>query len=379
MKNKTQIDLTAKTVVKSFRSRIACDKEKHILTQLTDTGLVPKLFSCDGFSVTMEYCDGVLLSELFRSDDCEAICAAIQKLAEWFEMFERSILEKTGEYITLEDINPRNFIYDPRSDSIRGIDFEAWHTGGPSENLLYMPAMVRTSQFCNEELSKASFDLALQIAADQSGKCFEHVCGLVNTAVEKRLLRRRIMAFVRQCDCVVIAGGKSSRMGSPKGLLRLGGYTFVDKLIYSAQIFDTVYISANTDDYSCFNCDTIVDIYKDKGPIGAIHAALSKTKKDKVFFIPCDTPFITEKTIIDFFGKADQDAECNVMRYRDRVYPTIAVYDKSILPVVEQQIEQDCLKMMLLLERMYTHFVSAGSEYELTNINTPQDYNLLKG
>lgn len=375
MKNKTEFYPDTKTAVKSFRSKIAKDKEKYILSLLSDSGLVPKLLSSDGFGITMEYCEGAPVSEIFGGENEENICIAIEKLAQWFDDFNKEVSKKTGGYIALEDINPRNFLYNRKTGAVIGIDFEAWHNGSEFDNILYMPAMVKTSHFKDEKTAKACFDFAVKTAAKHSGKSVEEVCGFAYTAEKNIVARRKIMGKVRQCDCVIMAGGKSSRMGSPKGLLTLGKYTFTDRIIYASQIFDNVYISANTDDYNEFNCRVFADFYKDKGPVGAVHSALLNCKKDRVFFVPCDTPFISEKFIMDFFAKADLNADCNITKCGERAYPTIALYNKSCLDTLGKMINENNLKMMLLADNLNANFVTTDSEHELTNVNTVEEYN----
>jgi molybdopterin-guanine dinucleotide biosynthesis protein A len=112
--------------------------------------------------------------------------------------------------------------------------------------------------------------------------------------------------------------------------------------------------------------------------MGAIHAALTECENEYVFFIPCDMPFITEENIFYLFDTMDTTADAVVFTAKDRIFPTVGIYRKSILPQLEKQIESGNYKMMKLLESIKTQYVQAPFSHQFKNINTPADYDSIK-
>ena len=357
MKNK--ILITDSTVKKHFHSKIAFEKERHILNLLAESGLTANSYHIDDRYIELEYINGQTLSQLIDKDE-HNLLAVFDKLILWIREFN-SITKN----IVLDDINLKNFIYS--DGKIYGIDFESWHCGDNTENYTAVLAAVNTAYFKNEDIKKS---LCGHIESLINSDCIE----TVRMQVEKINLRRRVMKKIRNADCVILAGGKSSRMGSPKGLLEYAGHTFIDHIIFNTSVFDCQYISANNRLYNNFNCEIIKDKHMNIGPVGAVHAALTECQKEYVFFIPCDMPFVTEESILLLFDKMESGADAVVFTVDDRVFPTVAIYRKTALPAVKSQIENTNYKMMELLNSIHTQYVTAPFPQQFKNINTPKDY-----
>lgn len=361
MKNK--ILITDSTVKKYFHSKIAFEKERHILNLLAESGLTANSYHIDDRYIELEYINGQTLSQLIDKDE-HNLPAVFDKLILWIREF--NIITKN---IVLDDINLKNFIYS--DGKIYGIDFESWHCGDNTENYAAILAAVNTAYFKNEDIKKS---LCGHIESLINSDCIE----TVRMQVKKINLRRRAMKKIKLADCVIMAGGKSSRMGRPKALLEYAGFTFMDHIIYNTSVFDRQYISANDSLYNGFGCRVIPDTVAGAGPLGAVCSALEKCKSEYVFFIPCDMPFITQETVFHLFDKMNSDADAAVFTAEGRVFPTIAVYRKTVLPQARKQLESGNYKMMDLLGLIRTQYVSSPYPQQFKNINTPRDYEAIK-
>lgn len=361
MKNK--ILIADSTVKKYFHSKIAFEKERHILNLFAESGLTANSYHIDDRYIQLEYINGQTLSQLIDKDE-HNLPAVFDKLILWIRQFN-SITKN----IVLDDINLKNFIYS--DGKIYGIDFESWHCGDNTENYAAILAAVNTAYFKNEDIKKK---LCGHIESLINSGCIE----TVRMQVKKINLRRRAMKKIKLADCVIMAGGKSSRMGRPKALLGYDGHTFLDHIIYNTSVFDRQYISANNNLYDQFNCKIINDKYTDIGPMGAIHAALAECANEYVFFIPCDMPFVSEESIFCLFDKMENNADAVVFVAQEKVFPTVGIYRKSILPQLEKQIESGNYKMMKLLDSIKTQYVQAPFPHQFKNINTPADYDSIK-
>lgn len=86
----------------------------------------------------------------------------------------------------------------------------------------------------------------------------------------------------------ILAGGKNSRMGGrDKSFIEIGGTSIIERTIRLFEgIFEEIILATNPSyayKYYAGRVITIEDEIKDAGPLGGIHAALSKTSKKGVF------------------------------------------------------------------------------------------------
>ena len=110
--------------------------------------------------------------------------------------------------------------------------------------------------------------------------------------------------------CVILAGGKSSRMGTDKALLELNGKKFIEQISEELDWFEEKIIAhGNNRELSGTSWTLISDSYPNHGPIGGIHAALSVCQSDALFVVTCDIPLISKrlvKEICDIFEQEDE-------------------------------------------------------------------------
>jgi molybdopterin-guanine dinucleotide biosynthesis protein A len=96
----------------------------------------------------------------------------------------------------------------------------------------------------------------------------------------------------------ILAGGKSVRMGTDKGLVDFKGKPMIKHLIEIVQpLFSDVIIISNNEAYQKFGLPVLKDRIKDLGPIGGLLTGLKYTNTDWNFFIACDLPFVQTKVI----------------------------------------------------------------------------------
>ena len=157
--------------------------------------------------------------------------------------------------------------------------------------------------------------------------------------------RKNITAYI-------LAGGKSSRMGTDKGLLMFNGKAIVQTIIEQLQpAVNKIIIVSNNTAYKKFGLEVIPDLIKDKGPAGGIHAALSHTVSEKIFIVSCDMPNITTDAV-QYMIKQASHSQITLPVNHGKTEPLFGVYSKECLPLCQQLIEQGMIK----LQEMVTHF-----------------------
>jgi len=181
----------------------------------------------------------------------------------------------------------------------------------------------------------------------------------------------------------IIAGGKSSRMGSDKGMLLLNETVFIEhivKALQEAAIQNITIVSANSD-YNFLNCNRIEDVYPDKGPVGGIFTALSHSKTEQNIVLSVDVPLISSAIITWLIANIDDENLITQVKVLDKTSPLIAVYNKKAVHVFEEHLKKEQLRLRMVVEAIPHQTIDVPVKWNslLQNINTKEDYqNLIK-
>ncbi len=132
----------------------------------------------------------------------------------------------------------------------------------------------------------------------------------------------------------ILAGGKSSRMGSDKAMLSFGGRTLLERAREQARtVTEDVRIVGSKQKYGP---DAIEDIYPDRGPLGGIHAALTSSAAELNMVLSVDTPFVTPEFLRFLVSEAERSGTTVTVPYvSERFQPLCAVYRREFLTVAD--------------------------------------------
>jgi molybdopterin-guanine dinucleotide biosynthesis protein A len=186
----------------------------------------------------------------------------------------------------------------------------------------------------------------------------------------------------------VLAGGKSSRMGSDKALLDFHGQTLLDRaLTVMGAVCDRVTIvgdPAKFAKYSSTKCRAVVaDIFSGCGPLGGIHAALTQSSAELNLMLAVDMPFVSAELLAFLWAAAEGEGDhamVTVPCTGKRLQPLCAVYRRDFSATAEEALRAGKYKVDAAFVGMPTRVVeeseleAAGfSERMFFNVNTPQD------
>ncbi|MBI2419038.1 MAG: molybdenum cofactor guanylyltransferase [Ignavibacteriales bacterium] len=135
---------------------------------------------------------------------------------------------------------------------------------------------------------------------------------------------------------IILAGGKSSRMGTSKSLLNLGDKTLIETTAGLLQsLFSKIYIITNSpSEYSFLHLPAFEDVYKEKGPLAGIHSGLLHSGTETNFIISCDMPLMTKEMIAYIVDNSlgNTATYCHAAGYHQ---PLAGVYLKSLIAEIE--------------------------------------------
>jgi molybdopterin-guanine dinucleotide biosynthesis protein A len=194
----------------------------------------------------------------------------------------------------------------------------------------------------------------------------------------KRSLEDRL---VSNLGAVVLAGGKSRRMGTDKALLRLGGLTLIDRIAREARrVTDEIWISANEEaPYAFLGYPIIADRYAARGPLAGLHSGFLHSRREMLLLLACDMPEVRAPFLRLLIDAVEGFDAVLPTTGRERSHALCGVFRRSCLPDLEATLQLDHNKVTDLLERpgLRVRWLTAEEggfrESDLRNLNSLSD------
>jgi molybdopterin-guanine dinucleotide biosynthesis protein A len=181
---------------------------------------------------------------------------------------------------------------------------------------------------------------------------------------------------------VVLAGGKSSRMGKPKALLPFDNEPIIVHIVATLQrlFAEVVVVAAPGQELPAMPVTLVRDDVAHQGPVGGIYYGLTAAGGDVSFVTSCDSAFLNPRLIAHLVAQMSQH-DVVVPHWQGRLQPLHAVYRRTVLPLLEEQLARGELRPIYLFEKVRTltidedeirRFDPDGASF--FNMNTPKDY-----
>lgn len=176
---------------------------------------------------------------------------------------------------------------------------------------------------------------------------------------------------------LVLAGGKSTRMGTDKSLATWHGkeqrYYLADLLSYFC---GEVFISCRKEQANTIDkrYKVIEDEVENRGPLGAIVSAFHK--QDSAWLVvACDLPLIDEKTIQYLIQNRDEDVVATTFESLDDGLPEplITIWEPAAVPLLEVALSEGRYSPQKILLKAKIKLLSVPDRSTLMNVNTPEE------
>jgi molybdopterin-guanine dinucleotide biosynthesis protein A len=181
---------------------------------------------------------------------------------------------------------------------------------------------------------------------------------------------------------VLLAGGKSRRMGHDKAHLVFEGRPLFSKSLDLLRLyFSTVVIAGDRPDLVTSEITSIPDIYPGSA-LGGLYTGLHSAKTDWIFVAPCDMPY-PDARILELILTHKNDADAVVPRTPGGYEPVFALYNKSCLPYMEKMLQEEQFCIYDFYPQIKVRYLEwqelpIGWERSLLNINTQEQLDRLK-
>jgi len=191
-----------------------------------------------------------------------------------------------------------------------------------------------------------------------------------------------MQAAALRLSAFVLAGGKSTRMGTDKAFVVLQGRKLVERALQLARsVTGTVSIVGDPAKFAGF-APVVQDIFPGCGPLGGIHAALRGSGTDLNLILAVDLPFVSAALLRYLVRRAVESptALVAVPRTGQQWQPLCAIYRRKFQDPAEQSLRAGRYRIDALFDNKRTHVITqeellaAGfAAHRFTNVNTPQD------
>ena len=185
---------------------------------------------------------------------------------------------------------------------------------------------------------------------------------------------------------IVLCGGRSTRMGSPKALLKFGAETMLQRVVrlLATVVSPIVVVAAPQQSLPDLSEDVIVtrDEQEGRGPLEGLRAGLKALPGTVAiaYVTSCDVPLLVPGFVRHMIDLVT-DHDIAVMEIEGFPHPLSAVYRRKTLPHVEALLAHDRLRPVFLFDAVRTRrvqpaeMITADPELRtLRNLNTREEY-----
>jgi molybdopterin-guanine dinucleotide biosynthesis protein A len=160
---------------------------------------------------------------------------------------------------------------------------------------------------------------------------------------------------------IVLAGGRSSRLGRSKALQAIGGKTLIQWVIDRLATISTEIIIATAHgeeipSASDVTLRTVADVYLGKGPLAGIYSGLITSSSSCAIVVSCDTPFVSAN-LLEYMTQICPEYDIVVPRIKERVEPLSAVYSKSCVAPIRELLKRNELKIIELYPMVTVRYI----------------------
>jgi molybdopterin-guanine dinucleotide biosynthesis protein A len=198
---------------------------------------------------------------------------------------------------------------------------------------------------------------------------------------------------LKQFDtAIIIAGGKSTRMGFDKAFMRIGNSYCIELLIRKLKknFNEIIIVTENSKKHDFMN-DAITDfmnvtitsdIIKNAGPLGGLHAGLKASSSMHNYLVACDMPVISDELIVHMKDLLFLKPDIIACENNGFIEPFHAVYMKPLISKIEREVKTGNYSLYNLMLKSNTEIIPFDKLKKIckslslfTNLNTRQELN----
>lgn len=184
------------------------------------------------------------------------------------------------------------------------------------------------------------------------------------------------MQQANNITAIILAGGKSTRMKTDKGLVLFKSKPLIQHVIDAiSPLTPSIIIITSNPAYEKFGYPCFADEIHHKGPLAGIFTGLTHSSTQKNILLGCDMPFLTT-TLLEALISDCGNEDVLLTEHQGKAEPLCSIYDLHCIPHLRKCLEENHLKITDALQGLHTRVISfdeagwfRGNEF--ANMNTP--------
>jgi molybdopterin-guanine dinucleotide biosynthesis protein A len=179
----------------------------------------------------------------------------------------------------------------------------------------------------------------------------------------------------------ILAGGKSSRMGTDKSFVRVLGKPLIEDILDRVHGLgaETILITNQPAHYAYLGVPLFTDVLPEKGALGGLYTALYHSSQPHTLCVACDMPFVI-KPLLDHLIALIPDGDAIVPRLGKEAEPFRAIYARACLEPIRAALEAGKMRIISFFPEVRVRFVDEAEidrfdpqHLSFFNVNTPAD------
>jgi molybdenum cofactor guanylyltransferase len=179
----------------------------------------------------------------------------------------------------------------------------------------------------------------------------------------------------------ILAGGRSSRMGTDKSFVQVLGRPLIEDILAQTAGLgeETLIVTNRTDDYAYLGVPLFSDVLPDKGALGGLYSALHSATRRHVLCIACDMPFVVPP-LLDHLIRLMPEADAIVPRLAGEAEPFRAIYSRACLGPIRAALDAGRMRVISFFAEVRVRYVDEieidrfdPRHLSFFNVNTPAD------
>ena len=152
---------------------------------------------------------------------------------------------------------------------------------------------------------------------------------------------------------VLLAGGKSRRMGEDKRHLVVGEQTLLERglAVLQSTFREVLVVIAQDSPPLGVDARVVRDLVPDCGSLGGLYTGLMQATTPYIFVVACDMPFLNQPVIAQFTSRT-AIADIVMAKLDGRLHPMHALYSKRCVPALEEMIRTRQLKIQEIVSEL---------------------------
>jgi len=189
---------------------------------------------------------------------------------------------------------------------------------------------------------------------------------------------------ISRLTAIILAGGKSSRIGSDKdkAILKLNGKRLIDIVISKLKhiVGDNIIIVGSPEKYPSYK-QVVPDLFNQRGLLVGLYSGLKASASWYNLVVGCDMPFLKVELLQYMREKIDSN-DIIIPRYnKGYIEPLCAIYSKKCLEIIEKNIQFGVLSVRKIFPHLRIKFIEEEEIkrfdpkfYSFFNVNFKHDF-----